>query len=73
MRVSCDALHCGRRRYLHDDLAIVNLSDDVVASAPAQLWPIVERRRPLPADVEKFLLQLDESMHNSAGSPRPPG
>ena len=48
VRSSCDALHCGRRPYLHDDLATLRLSDEVVASAAAQLWPVVERRHQLP-------------------------
>ena len=59
MRSSCDALHCGRRAYLNDDPATLHLSDEMVTSAAVQLWPVVERRHPLPADVERFLVQLD--------------
>ena len=58
-RVSCDALHCGVRRYLHDDLRTVRLCDEVIAEPPVQLWPAVERRGTLPGDVEQILLELE--------------
>jgi hypothetical protein len=57
-RASCDALHCGVRRYLHDDLRAVRLRDEVIAAPPVQLWPVVERRCALPGDVERILLEL---------------
>ena len=31
VRMSCDALHCGRRHYLHDDLNTVALSDTTLS------------------------------------------
>jgi hypothetical protein len=43
VRSSCDALYCGRRAYLQDDLATLRLSDEVVASAAAQVWLRVNR------------------------------
>ena len=39
------------RAYLNDDPATLHLSDEMVTSAAVQLWPVVERRHPLPADV----------------------
>jgi hypothetical protein len=57
IRRSCDALHCGRRHYLHDDLEAVTLSDETVRSG-VELWPVVARRAGLPDDVEKVLEQL---------------
>ena len=55
MRRSCDALHCGRRPYLHDDLDAIRLNSTLVLSPPVTLWPYVERRGQLPPDVEKLL------------------
>jgi predicted nucleotidyltransferase len=58
IRMSCDALNCGRRHYLHDDLATVTLSDETVQSA-LELWPTLERRSGLPDDLERVLDQLE--------------
>jgi hypothetical protein len=38
IRVSCDALHCGQRPYLHDDLQIIKLAHDLIMAAPIELW-----------------------------------
>jgi len=57
-RRSCDALNCGKRPYLHDDLETVSLSDETVRAA-LELWPSLERRVGLPDDLEKTLEQLD--------------
>ncbi len=56
IRASCDALHCGRRLYLHDDLAAIRLSGDLIAAPPVELWPEVIARKPVPEDVEQLLL-----------------
>jgi predicted nucleotidyltransferase len=56
IRASCDALHCGRRLYLHDDLAAIHLSGDLIAAPPIELWPEVIARVPVPEDVEQLLL-----------------
>jgi hypothetical protein len=56
-RMSCDALNCGKRPYLHDDLKTVSLSDDTVRSA-LELWPSLEQRVGLPEDLERTLKQL---------------
>lgn len=56
IRMSCDALHCGRRPYLHDDLEAVHLPQDLIAAPPIELWPQVVARVPVPADVEQILL-----------------
>ncbi len=58
VRASCDALHCGRRPYLHDDLATVRLADSLIAAPPLELWPVVVRRCAVPADVERLLANL---------------
>ena len=56
-RRSCDALNCGKRPYLHDDLKTVSLSDETVRAA-LELWPSLEHRVGLPDDLEKTLKQL---------------
>ena len=57
-RRKCDALNCGKREFLHDDLAAVTLSDETVRSA-LELWPKLERRTGLPDDLESVLDQLE--------------
>jgi hypothetical protein len=56
VRASCDALHCGRRPFLHDDLATIQLAADLVLHPPLELFPEVIRRGPLPMDVETILV-----------------
>ncbi len=56
IRISCDALHCGKRPYLHDDLETIRLAEDLVMAPPIELWPQVVARVPVPGDVEQGLL-----------------
>lgn len=61
-RVLCHAQHCGQRDHLNDDLHIVTLSQELIASPPVELWPKVIRRLSVPADVEEELLnKLDQN------------
>jgi predicted nucleotidyltransferase len=62
VRQSCDALHCGRRPYLHDDLHAIKLSGTVVRFPPVTLWPKVERRDELPADVEEVVAAFEHAV-----------
>ena len=62
VRQACDALHCGRRPYLHDDLDALRLNSTLVVSPPVTLWPCVERRRPLPPDVEEVVAALEHAV-----------
>ena len=58
----CHAQHCGQRDHLNDDLHIVTLSQELIASPPVELWPKVIRRLSVPADVEEALLnKLDQN------------
>ena len=56
IRLSCDALHCGQRHYLHDDLKTIRLAKKIVAAPPIELWPQVVARVSIPADVEQGLI-----------------
>lgn len=58
LRLRCDALHCGRRAFLHDDLATVELPRRLVAAPPVELWPAIVVRAPIPADLERSLAEL---------------
>ncbi len=60
--MSCDAWHCGRRHYLHDDFGAIRLAPEVVAAPPLVLWPQTTARIPMPADVEQrhWLLLVEE-------------
>jgi predicted nucleotidyltransferase len=62
VRQSCDALHCGRRPYLHDDLEAIRLNSTLVLSPPVALWPYVERRGQLPPDLEKVVATLEHAV-----------
>jgi predicted nucleotidyltransferase len=62
VRGSCDALHCGRRPYLHDDLDAITLNSTLVVSPPVTLWPFVERRGQLPPDVEEIVAAIEHAV-----------
>jgi len=61
VRQACDALHCGRRLYLHDDLATITLGTETIATARVQVWPQVDRVGRVPADVERFLAAIQHA------------
>lgn len=56
VRVACDARHCGRRAFLHDDLGDVSLAPALIAAPPIELWPNIVCRVELPRDVEERLV-----------------
>jgi hypothetical protein len=63
IRASCNALHCGQRPYLHDDLGEIKLPEALIAEPPLELWPKVIARVPLPDDViEKVIRPLQASI-----------
>lgn len=60
-RVLCRAQHCGRRQHLNDDLQVVTLGPQLIATPPIDLWPRIVRRVPVPADTEAQLVaELEE-------------
>lgn len=66
IRRSCDALNCGERHHLHDDLSAVTLSDSTIRDA-IELWPRMESRAELPKDLESVLAILGN--HYIVGGP----
>src|SRR5437870_13693108 len=62
VRQACDALHCGRRPYLHDDLKAIHLNATVILTPPVTIWPVVERRIELPPDVEEVVAALEHAV-----------
>jgi predicted nucleotidyltransferase len=62
IRASCDALHCGRRPHLHDDLGDVLLNHALIASPPVEIWPTVIRRNHVPPDVEALLATIEHAV-----------
>ncbi len=56
VRIRCDALHCGRRHYLHDDFKAVRLSSELVQSPPVILWPEPRWSEPVPPDLLSCVL-----------------
>jgi hypothetical protein len=56
IRRSCEAQHCGG--HLYDDLHVLRLSREAIASPPLELWPNAVLRQDVPADVlEAFGIQ----------------
>jgi hypothetical protein len=71
VRMSCDALHCGWRPFLHDDLGAIKLRRTLIAEPPIELWPQVVARVTPPPDVEALLLApLREQSIRSTTDPR---
>ena len=55
-RVLCRARRCGAVPHLADDLDVVSISTDLIATPPIELWPEVIVRVDVPDDVEQLLL-----------------
>lgn len=66
-RVRCDALHCGQREYLHDDLEAVELEEELIADPPVVLWPEVWARVEVPSDFERTVLQAARELTDASG------
>jgi len=58
IRVACEALHCGRRQYLYDDLGVLRLNPSLTTEPPVDVYPTVGRRRRLTEDVEQMIREL---------------
>ncbi len=56
LHADCDALHCGARPYLHDDLHTIRLSTSLIAAPPIELWPDIITRISPPDDVKFGLI-----------------
>lgn len=56
IRVRCEARYRSGRPFLRDDLGSVELSRELIAAPPAELWPTVDARSAVPNDVEALLL-----------------
>jgi hypothetical protein len=69
IRLSCDAEHCGRREYLHDDLRTVRLAGTVTANPPLRLWPCIEEHGDLPADIVARLIAPLRKHSQELGEP----
>jgi hypothetical protein len=59
IRMSCRAQQCGRRPHLCDDLQVVTLPADVIAAPPADLWPTIVVRAPIPDDVREMIVAMN--------------
>jgi predicted nucleotidyltransferase len=68
LRVLCHARHCGAVQHLADDLDVVTLSTDLIATPPIELWPEVLVRVDVPDDVEQVLLAPLRSDYTSSDS-----
>lgn len=58
IRTSCDARHCGRRHFLHDDLDDVTLDSLLVKEPPIEVWPIVVCRETVPGDLMSYIARF---------------
>ena len=57
VRAACDALHCGRWQYLHDDTDTIRLKPDVVQAPPVRLWPDIHVGSSIPDDLLRLLIE----------------
>ena len=55
-RVRCRATHCGVRPHLNDDLDVVALAPELIASPPLVVHPVVTVAADVPKDLEELLL-----------------
>jgi hypothetical protein len=55
-RARCRARHCGSRSHLNDDLDVVTLAPELIASPPVVVHPVVMVAADVPQDVEDLLL-----------------
>lgn len=55
IRMACRADHCGRRKYLNDDLSDLRLETDLVKNPPLVVWPAVAAIVKVPSDVMDIL------------------
>ena len=55
IRASCDAFHCGRRHFLHDDFNDIRLDTVVVREPTVEVWPKVICRQQVPSDLQAYL------------------
>jgi hypothetical protein len=55
IRSSCDARHCGKRHYLHDDLDNIALDSQLIQAPPIVVWPGLSYRGEVPDDVMAYL------------------
>ncbi len=58
IRSSCDALHCGRRLYLHDDFGSIQLADELIKKPPLEIWPNYKARVEIPKDLADSLTKV---------------
>jgi predicted nucleotidyltransferase len=56
-RKRCDAMHCGARPYLHDDLHAVRVKEELIAQPPVLLWPKLAAAEEVPPDVREQLIE----------------
>lgn len=59
IRASCDARHCGRRLYLHDDLDDIKLDPMLVRQPPVEVWPTVICRQDVASDLLPYLSSFE--------------
>lgn len=59
IRASCDARHCGRRFYLHDDFDDIKLDPLLVREPPIEVWPTVICRQEVASDLLPYLSSFE--------------
>jgi len=59
IRASCDAHHCGRRHFLHDDFNDIRLDAGVVREPTVEVWPKVVCRQLVPSDLQAYLSSFE--------------
>ena len=65
IRASCDARHCGRRHFLHDDLGDISLDPLLVMEPPIEVWPSVACRVVAASNLLPFISRFQPGKDKS--------
>ena len=55
IRTSCNARHCGRRQFLHDDFDTIKLDLRLISETTIEVWPTVVSHNTVPDDLMSYL------------------
>ena len=59
IRATCDAHHCGKRHFLHDDFDDIRLDTTVVREPTVEVWPKSVCRQVIPSDLQAYLSSFE--------------
>jgi len=61
IRIKCDADHCGKRHFLHDDFGDIKLKPSLVMEPPVEVWPKVVCREKIASDLLEHISRFQSN------------